>query len=136
MLTKEELHTKIAAGLRYLDGATGSNLQKAGMPKGCCTERWVLENPQALVDLQKRYCDAGCQILYAPTFQAQPMALERVGLAGKTEEILDIVSILQEVEEKVQGNYRDISFGIATRCDKLCETLLYLQKSGIKTKNF
>ena len=87
MLTKEELHNKIAAGLRYLDGATGSNLQKAGMPKGCCTESWVLEHPQALIDLQRQYADAGCQILYAPTFQAQPIALERIGLAERTEQI-------------------------------------------------
>ena len=46
MLTKEQFHKKIAEGIRFLDGATGSNLQKAGMPKGCCTEHWVLEHPQ------------------------------------------------------------------------------------------
>ena len=87
MLTKEQLHNKIAAGLRYLDGATGSSLQRAGMPKGCCTESWVLEHPDALITLQRQYADAGCQILYAPTFQAQPIALERVGLAEKTEHV-------------------------------------------------
>lgn len=87
MLTKEQLQNKIAAGLRFLDGATGSNLQKAGMPKGCCTEKWVLENPEILQDLQRAYAASGSQILYAPTFQAQPIALERVGLAEQTEEI-------------------------------------------------
>ena len=87
MLTKEELHNKKAGGLRYLDGATGSNLQKAGMPKGCCTEKWVLEHPDALIQLQRQYAAAGCQILYAPTFQAQPIALERVGLADQTETV-------------------------------------------------
>lgn len=87
MLTKEQLHNKIADGLRYLDGATGSNLQKVGMPKGCCTEQWVLEHPDAFMQLQRQYANAGCQILYAPTFQAQPIALKRVGLAEKTEEV-------------------------------------------------
>ena len=87
MLTKEQLHNKISAGLRYLDGATGSNLQKMGMPKGCCTEGWVLEHPDALMALQRQYAEAGCQILYAPTFQAQPIALERVGLADQTEDV-------------------------------------------------
>ena len=85
MLTKEQLQKKIAGGVRFLDGATGSNLQKAGMPKGCCTEEWVINHPEALVELQRRYAEAGSQILYAPTFQAQPIALERVGLAGQTE---------------------------------------------------
>ena len=87
MLTKEQFHEKIAAGVRFLDGATGSNLQKAGMPKGCCTEEWVLANPEKLVALQRAYAEAGSQILYAPTFQAQPIALERVGLARQTEAI-------------------------------------------------
>lgn len=87
MLTKEQLQNKIADGLRFLDGATGSNLQKMGMPKGCCTEQWVLENPENLQNLQRAYVTSGSQILYAPTFQAQPIALERVGLAGKTEKV-------------------------------------------------
>ena len=87
MLTKEQLHEKIASGLRLLDGATGSNLQKAGMPRGCCSEEWILAHPEALVSLQRQYAEAGCQILYAPTFQAQPIALERVNLAKKTEAV-------------------------------------------------
>lgn len=87
MLTKEQLHNKIAAGLRYLDGATGSNLRKAGMPNGVCTEQWVLSNPEVLVKLQRDYAAAGSQILYAPTFQAQPIALQAVGLENHTEAI-------------------------------------------------
>lgn len=87
MLTKEQLQEKITAGLRFLDGATGSNLQRMGMPKGCCTEQWVLENPEILQNLQRCYAAAGSQILYAPTFQAQPIALERVGLAEDTEKV-------------------------------------------------
>ena len=87
MLTKEQFHEKIAQGLCVLDGATGSNLQKAGMPRGCCTEEWILANPAALVSLQRAYAAAGSQILYAPTFQAQPIALERVNLHRQTETI-------------------------------------------------
>lgn len=87
MLTKEQLHEKIAAGVHILDGATGSNLRAAGMPKGCCTEQWVLENPEPLVALQRSYAQAGAQILYAPTFQAQPIALKAVGLEKQTEAV-------------------------------------------------
>ena len=87
MLTKEQLHEKISAGVRLLDGATGSNLQKAGMPRGCCTEQWILDHPEALIRLQQSYALAGSQILYAPTFQAQPIALARLGLDGQTEQI-------------------------------------------------
>lgn len=87
MLTKEQFYEKIAAGVHFLDGATGSNLRKAGMPNGCCTEEWVLNHPEVLVSLQRAYAEAGSQIIYAPTFQAQPIALETVGLARQTEAI-------------------------------------------------
>jgi len=87
MLTREEFHEKIAAGIHFLDGATGSNLRKAGMPNGVCTEEWVLNNPEILVSLQRSYAEAGSQIIYAPTFQAQPMALAAVGLENQTEAI-------------------------------------------------
>ena len=78
MLTREEFQEKVRNGLRLLDGATGSNLRAVGMPKGCCTEQWVLENPEPLLALQRGYAQAGSQILYAPTFQAQPIALKAV----------------------------------------------------------
>ncbi len=87
MLTKEQFHALLAAGPILLDGATGSNLQKAGMPRGYCTEEWILAHPNALLDLQRRYAEAGSRILYAPTFQAQPIALATVGLDAKTEMI-------------------------------------------------
>ncbi|MBP3683689.1 MAG: homocysteine S-methyltransferase family protein [Oscillospiraceae bacterium] len=87
MLTKEQFQKKISQGIHILDGATGSNLRNSGMPKGCCTEQWVLENPEPLVSLQRAYAEAGSQIIYAPTFQAQPIALQTVGLDKQTEKI-------------------------------------------------
>ena len=94
MLTREEFHEKIAGGVHFLDGATGSNLRKAGMPNGVCTEQWVLEHPEVLVSLQRGYAEAGSQILYAPTFQAQPIALATVGLEKHTETInADLVAL-------------------------------------------
>ena len=87
MLTKEQFHKLLDNGPLLLDGATGSNLQKAGMPRGCCTEEWVLANPDVLVALQREYAKAGSNIIYAPTFQAQPIALERVGLHRQTEAV-------------------------------------------------
>ena len=87
MLTKEELQTKIREGAHILDGATGSNLMKAGMPRDCSVELWVLEHPDAILDLQRRYYEAGSRIVYAPTFQAQPAAFAKYGLDGETEKL-------------------------------------------------
>ena len=102
MLTVSQFHENLAQGLYLLDGATGSNLQKMGMPRGCCTEEWILANPQCLVALQRQYVEAGSQILYAPTFQAQPIALEKVGLHKQTEAInAQLVALTRSVSDKV-----------------------------------
>ncbi len=87
MLTKDALWELADGGTIILDGATGSNLMKAGMPRGCCTEEWILANPEKLVALQRAYVHAGSQIIYAPTFQAQPIALKQVGLDKQTEAV-------------------------------------------------
>ncbi len=87
MLTREQLRSQLSQGVCLLDGATGSNLRLAGMPKVCCAEQWILENPEPLVALQRAYAEAGSQILYAPTFQAQPIALKTAGLDKQTEAI-------------------------------------------------
>ena len=87
MHTREEFQNILKTGPLLLDGATGSNLQKLGMPKGCCTEEWCLRNPEAIIQLQRAYMEAGSNIVYAPTFQAQPIALERVGLDRQCEAI-------------------------------------------------
>lgn len=40
-MTKQEFQ-KLTENLLFLDGATGSNLMAQGMPRGICTERWVI----------------------------------------------------------------------------------------------
>lgn len=79
--------TWIKNGVMLLDGATGSNLMKAGMPRGVCAEAWILEHPQVMTDLQKAYAEAGSQIIYAPTFTASEPYLREHGLADRLEEI-------------------------------------------------
>ena len=87
MLSTNDFQQKIREGLCLLDGATGSNLRLAGMPRNVSTELWVLENPEPLVSLQRAYARTGSQIVYAPTFQAQPIALKAHGMDRHTERI-------------------------------------------------
>ena len=74
-------------GTVLLDGATGSNLMKAGMPRGVCTESWIESNPQPLIDLQKAYVAAGSSIIYAPTFSANRHSLSRHNLQNRVAEL-------------------------------------------------
>ena len=86
-MTREEFEQLAGAGVILLDGATGSNLTKAGMPKGVSTELWVLEHPDILVNLQKAYVEAGSQIVYAPTFGANRLKLADYGRENEVEEL-------------------------------------------------
>ena len=44
-MTREEFQRLCRERIVFLDGATGTNLQKAGMPTGVCPEAWILEHP-------------------------------------------------------------------------------------------
>lgn len=86
-MTKQEFASLCESKYVYLDGATGSNLQIAGMPAGVCPEKWILEHPQILKDLQKAFVEAGSDIIYAPTFTANRIKLEEYGLEGQLSQI-------------------------------------------------
>ena len=85
-MTKEEWKKQMAQGPILLDGATGSNLMASGMPRGVCTESWILEHREILIHLQREYQKAGSQIVYAPTFAANRIGLAGYGLSDKVEE--------------------------------------------------
>lgn len=57
------------------------------MPVGVCPEQWILENSEVLIDLQKRYVEAGTDILFAPTFTASRIKLKEYGLEDHLEEM-------------------------------------------------
>ena len=86
-MTRNEFQQLLAKGVVMLDGATGTNLQKAGMPVGVCPEAWILENRNIMIDLQRRFVEAGTQILYAPTFTGNRIKLAEYGLDKKLVEI-------------------------------------------------
>lgn len=80
-----------------LDGATGSNLMAAGMPRGVCTETWILQHRDILKELQQSYVNAGSRVLYAPTFGANRMNLSLHHLEEHIKEMNDaLVSLARE----------------------------------------
>lgn len=79
-MTRQEFRELVQKKRVVLDGATGSNLQEAGMPAGVCPEQWILEHKEILIRLQQDYLEAGTDILYAPTFSANRIKLAEYGL--------------------------------------------------------
>jgi len=62
-----------------LDGATGTELQKRGMPTGICPEIWASENREVPKGLYRSYFEAGSDIIYTCTFGANFYKLSQYG---------------------------------------------------------
>ncbi len=82
-MTRKEFGDLVASRIIFMDGATGSNLIKRGMPAGVCPEKWISENPDIISGLQKEYRAAGSDIILAPTFGANRPQLTKHGLGDK-----------------------------------------------------
>lgn len=84
-------------GFVILDGATGSNLQQAGMKSGECPEQWIVDHPDIFIELQKNYIEAGSDVLYTPTFTCNRVKLEEYGLEHRQQELTkELVGLTKE----------------------------------------
>ena len=70
-----------------LDGATGTQMMKQGMPSGVCPELWAMEHPDAITHVQQAYVAAGSTAVYTFTFGGSRFKLKEYGLAERTREI-------------------------------------------------
>ena len=96
-MTKQEFRELCDKNYIYLDGATGSNLMKRGMPAGVCPETWIMEHEEIMIGLQKDYIEAGTNIVYAPTFTANRVKLAEYGLEDR---IVEINTKLVEISKR------------------------------------
>lgn len=69
------------------DGATGTNLQKAGLKAGVTPEAWVIDKPEKILELEKAFVQAGSDILLTCTFGGTNLRLAGSESAGRAEEI-------------------------------------------------
>ncbi len=84
-------------GFVILDGATGSNLQLAGMQSGECPEQWIVNHADVFIELQQKYMEAGSDVLYTPTFTCNRIKLDEYGLADRQRELTkELVGLTKE----------------------------------------
>lgn len=86
-MDKARFYEIISQKIVILDGATGTQLQKRGMPTGVSPEKWVADNPAVIMELQREYVEAGSDIICACTFGGNRIKLEEHGLGDKTVEL-------------------------------------------------
>lgn len=135
-MKKEEFKTLAESKILILDGATGSNLMKAGMPAGVCPEQWILQHSQVCENLQRAYVEAGTDILYAPTFTANRIKLEEYGLLEHLEEMnRELVAISKRAagdRALVAGDITMTGRQLAPMGDMKFEELVSIYKEQIK----
>lgn len=68
-----------------LDGGTGSELIKLGMPGGVSSEKWISENPTSIITVQGNYINAGSDAVLAPTFHCNRHCLADYGIAEESD---------------------------------------------------
>ncbi|MBQ7925117.1 MAG: homocysteine S-methyltransferase family protein [Lachnospiraceae bacterium] len=138
-MKREEFDALLNNKILYLDGATGSNLVKKGMPAGCCPEKWILEHPKVLIELQTEYVKAGTDILYAPTFTANRIKLAEYGLEHQLDSIVQqLVDLSKEAAQTavnrkvyVAGNITMTGRQLQPMGDMELETLIDIYKEEI-----
>lgn len=105
-MTKREFLELVQSKIVLLDGATGSNLQKRGMPAGVCPEQWIIEHEDIMKGIQKEYIAAGSDILYAPTFGGNRIKLEEYGLEDQVVEMNEqLVRICRDAVKEADADH-------------------------------
>jgi 5-methyltetrahydrofolate--homocysteine methyltransferase len=69
------------------DGAMGTQLMLAGLEQGNCGEAWNLNHPERVLEIQRRYVEAGSECLITNTFGGSRIMLNRHGEADHVSEI-------------------------------------------------
>lgn len=75
-----------AGKILVLDGATGTNLQRRGLPAGTPSDLWVIDNPNAVAQLYRDFVEAGSDIILTNTFGSSRLHLGHAGLADRFEQ--------------------------------------------------
>ncbi|GAB4457997.1 MAG: betaine--homocysteine S-methyltransferase [Anaerolineae bacterium] len=83
-----DLKQKLAEpGVIILDGATGTQLQKMGLPAGMAPELWNLQNPEAVKKHYQAYIEAGSDAVLTNSFGGTRPRLDMEGSGHLTHEI-------------------------------------------------
>jgi 5-methyltetrahydrofolate--homocysteine methyltransferase len=100
-MNKAEFNEIINNKVLILDGASGTQMQKRGMPTGICPEKWALDNADALKEVQKNYINAGSNIIYTFTFGGNGVKLEEFGYG---DQVIEINKRLAQLSKEIAGS--------------------------------
>lgn len=119
-MNRMDFRNYLDRNIMILDGATGTELQRRGMPGGVCPETWVIENPKVILDVQRSYIEAGSNAIYTCTFGGNPIKLGEFGFEQRT----------VEINRKLAGLSREAAGGKAFVVGDLAPTGQFIRPFG------
>ena len=66
---------RLGKELLFFDGAMGTMLQNQGLQSGELPELWNISEEAVIAEIHTRYLEAGCDIVKANTFGANPFKM-------------------------------------------------------------
>lgn len=88
-----------------LDGATGTELQNAGLKVGELPERWNVSHKDVLINLHKAYFDAGSNVVSANTFGANAIHYDDAELESVVSSALENVKTARKLSTGTQPKF-------------------------------
>jgi len=110
-MDKRQFQEYLQKNILILDGATGTELQKRGLPTGIAPELWVGEHPERLIELQQEYLAAGSGVLLTCTFGCNRLKLAEYGLGEK---VVEFNRNLVGLTKKISGGGAWVAGDIST----------------------
>jgi methionine synthase I (cobalamin-dependent) len=97
-----------------MDGAMGTELQRAGLKEGESGELWNITQPEKVRTIHQSYVDAGAEVLLSNTFQANHWALAKHGLENQA---MEIVQTGLDLARSVAGPERFVILDIGPKAE-------------------
>ncbi len=85
------------------DGATGSNLFAAGLVSGDAPERWNVEHPDRIVELHRRFVEAGADIILTNSFGGNRYRLALHKAEGRVAELNEAAARIARAAADANG---------------------------------
>ena len=100
-----DIKTFLKNNIVVLDGATGTELQKAGIKVGELPERWNVSHAETLINLHKAYYDAGSNVVSANTFGANSLHFDDAELENVIAAAINNVKTARELSTAKQEKF-------------------------------
>ena len=101
----------LSENIVYLDGGMGTLLQASGLSAGERPEEWNISHPDVIVDIQRKYFDAGSNVVCSNTFGANVLKFDEEALDKIIKAALDNARAARNASTGTQEKFIALDIG-------------------------